>query len=107
MLHYLEFPEADSAVREIRDLTAAKVEAEANVARCRENLASEQATLKSLLAEPKKSTNNQHLKAAKQACRAGIKAWKLSVVAYQSSVIAYTSEINAVLMRVPEARFDN
>ncbi len=91
----------------IRDLTAAKAETEAQIADCLRNLASEKGTLDSLLAEPKTPTNKQYLKAANQACRAGIKAWKLSIAVYQKDVDRYKAEINGILKRMPEARIDN
>lgn len=105
MSRNLEFSELASTVSAIRNLTAAK--AEAQLADCLRNLASEEGMLDSLLAEPKTPANKQYLKAAKEACRAGIKAWTLSIAAYQNDIDMYKSEINAILKRNPEARLDN
>ena len=107
MSHDHESPVLASAISAIRDMTAAKAEAEAQIANCLRSLASEEAMLVSLLAEPETHVNKQYLKAAKKACRLGIKAWNLSIVAYQNDVDAHEVEINAILKRTPEARQDH
>jgi len=103
----LEFPDVDSAAAAIRNLTKAKGDAEAQIAECLEQMASEEAMLASLLAQPKTTTNSEYLKAGKKACRLGIKARKLSIVAYQNDIGIYNLQIGDITKRIPEARLDN
>lgn len=104
IFNVVDDPALASAMSAIRDLAAAKTEAEARIAECHGHLASEERMLDSLLTEPETTTNKQYLKAAKKAYRAGIKAWKLSVEAYQNDIDTYNAEINDILKRIPEAR---
>ena len=107
MSHNRKSPELASAISAIRDLTAAKAEAEAQIANCLMSLATEKAMLDSLLDDPKTLANKQYLKAAKKACRVGIEAWNLSIAAFQNDVQTYKAEIDAILKRTPEARRDH
>lgn len=107
MPHNTNFNEPEAAMSAIRNMKAAKSEAEAQIANCLQNMASEQMMLDSLLSEQMTLANKQYLKAAKKACQLGIKAWKLSITAYQSDIDSYNAEIDEILKRTPEARMDN
>lgn len=96
-----------SALSAIRDLTAAKVEAETQIAHCLRHSASEERMLRSLLAKPKNSANKQYLILGKKACRTGIKAWKLSIKAFRNDISRYESEISAILKRIHDAKSGN
>jgi len=103
----LEFPDLDSAVSTINNLSAAIAEAETLIADNQREMALAEESLASLLAEPTTPTNKQYLKAAKTAWRASIKAYKLSIIAFQGEIDSYTEEIDSVLKQTPEARLDN
>lgn len=107
MAHHHESPELILAMTAIRDLIAAKAEAEAQIANCLRSLVSEKSMLDSLLNEPETQENKEYLKAAKKACRLGIKAWNASITAYQSDIDTHKVEIDAILKRTPEARLDH
>ncbi len=105
MTHHNESPE--TAMAAIRNLTAAKAEAEDQIANCLRSLASEKSILDSLLDEPESHANKEYLKAAKKACRLGIKAWNASIAAYQNDVDTHNVEIDAILKRTHEARLSH
>jgi chromosome segregation ATPase len=107
MSHHHESHELASAISVIRELTAAKAEAEAQIANCLRSLASEKAMLDSLLAEPETLANKEYLKVAKKACRLGVKAWNSSIAAYKNDIDTHKAEIDAILKRIPEARLDH
>ena len=102
-----EFPEADKAADAIRELTAAKTEAEKRIADDIAELDKAKARLKAISAEPKTLENAAYLKAAKKAWRLSITACKSSIVAYQGDADIFQSEIDEILERIPEARQDN
>ena len=95
MSRKLEFREVDSAASAIRELTASKADAEAQVADCHAQLDSCKEKLASILAEPITATNKEYLKAAK-------KAWRASIKAYQS--LALESAIKYVALAVRDHR---
>jgi hypothetical protein len=103
MSHDLEFSDLAQAMSAVRNLKTAKAEAEARLADCLKNLASEEGMLNSLLAEPKTPADE----ASRKAFRAGIKAWKASIAAYQHDINSCQAEIDAILTRNPEARVDH
>ena len=73
-----EFSEIESAASKIRDLVAAKAEAEVQIADCLREQDSAKRMLDSLRANPPSDTG--YLKAANKAWRLSIKAYKLSIV---------------------------
>jgi len=97
MTRKMENSRRTSALSEIRDLTAAKAEAEAQIADCLRHSAFEERMLRSVLNERQTAANNL----SKKACRAGIKAWKLSIKAFQNDIGRYEVRINAILERFP------
>lgn len=107
MGHNLEFPDVDSAAAAIRDLKAAIVEAESQIADCLEKRAFEVEMLASLQIQPKIEANKEYLKTAARAYRLGIKAWNLSIIAYEKDIDAYQFEIDEILEHIPEARMDH
>ncbi len=107
MNHDLELSDVDSAAAEIRDLRAAIIEAEYQIADCLKHLAFEKEMLISLLAQSKDTENSESVKAAARAFRLGIKAWKLSITAFENDIGAYQFDIDEILERIPEARGDH
>jgi len=87
---------AVSTQPEIQQLNAAIADAQAQIADCRRQWASEEEMLQSLLKERRTSANEDYLDKAKNACRLGIKAWEMSIRAFQNDINRYQSQIDLI-----------